>query len=514
MGALFVAGLSHHTAPVEVRERLALEGDKVREILVDLAGAGVLEEAMILATCNRVEVCGVAEVPGEAGSAVFARLGGQHGFGLETIEPLLYTKTEDEAVLHVFRVAASLDSMILGEPQILGQVKDAFALAQSAGTVGPVLHALHEPGLRRRQAGAHRDRGGPRSPSPSPTPRSSSRGRSSGASRARRCCSSGAGEMSELAARHLIDQGAHPVYVANRTWSRAQDLARAFAGTAVRFEDFAATMGLVDIVITSTAAPEPLVRAGARPAGAPRPPGAAALLHRHRRAEERRGRRERPRQRVLLRHRRPALRRRGKPASERQREAHRALAIVEREVERFGARLAELEVVPTIVSLRDKLEAIRRGELDARARPAARGRRGDAAGDGSAVAGDRQQGPAHAHRRSCGTRRARGTARASSSWSRRSSGSRGPGRRPDRGEPGSVRLRIGTRGSRLALVQTSLIAGAAPAPSASRSSSCRIRTSGDRLAQVALADFGGKALFVKEIEEALLEGASTSPCTA
>ena len=134
MGALFVAGLSHHTAPVEVREQLALEGDKVREILLDLAGAGVLEEAMILATCNRVEVCGVAEVPGEARRAVFARLGGQRGFGLEAIEPLLYTKTEDEAVLHVFRVAASLDSMILGEPQILGQVKDAFALAQSAGT--------------------------------------------------------------------------------------------------------------------------------------------------------------------------------------------------------------------------------------------------------------------------------------------------------------------------------------------------------------------------------------------
>ena len=107
MGALFVAGLSHHTAPVEVREQLALEGDKVREILLDLAGAGVLEEAMILATCNRVEVCGVAEVPGEARRAVFARLGGQRGLGLEAIEPLLYTKTEDEAVRHVFRVAAS-----------------------------------------------------------------------------------------------------------------------------------------------------------------------------------------------------------------------------------------------------------------------------------------------------------------------------------------------------------------------------------------------------------------------
>ena len=145
---------------------------------------------MILATCNRVEVCGVAEVPGEATRAVFARLGGQRGFELEAIEPLLYTKTEDEAVLHVFRVAASLDSMILGEPQILGQVKDAFALAQSAGTVGPVLHAL----MSQAFGVAKKVRTRPRwaaSPSPSPLPRWSSRGRSSGASRARRCCSWG-----------------------------------------------------------------------------------------------------------------------------------------------------------------------------------------------------------------------------------------------------------------------------------------------------------------------------------
>ena len=128
MGALFVCGLSHHTAPIEVREQLALESDKVREILADLAGTGVLAEAMILATCNRVEVYGLAEVPGDARRAVFNRLGGHRGFGPEAIEPMLYTKTEDEAVLHVFRVAASLDSMILGEPQILGQVKDAFAV--------------------------------------------------------------------------------------------------------------------------------------------------------------------------------------------------------------------------------------------------------------------------------------------------------------------------------------------------------------------------------------------------
>lgn len=362
MAALFVAGLSHHTAPVEVREQLALEGDKVREILVDLTGTGLLAEAMILATCNRVEVYGVAELPGEARRAVFERLGSQRGFAFDAIEPILYTKAEDEAVAHVFRVASSLDSMIVGEPQILGQVKDAFALAQTAGTVGPVLHALMSQAFGVAKKVRSETEIGRLAVSVSFAAVELARkifGRLEG----KAVLLIGAGEMGELAARHLIDQGAQPVYVANRTWSRAQALARDFAGIAVRFEDLDATMALVDIVITSTAAPEPLVRAAAvRP-----------LLQ---------ARRERPLFFVDI----------GVPRNveaavndldnafcydvddlrsvveanlrERQKEAARALAIVERDVERFVARLAELEVVPTIVSLREKLEAIRRAELE------------------------------------------------------------------------------------------------------------------------------------------------------
>jgi len=127
---------------VAVREQLALEEEKIREILADLTGRGLLDEVMIISTCNRVEVYGVAAVPGEARTAAFGRLGSHRGLHWRDLEPLVYTVTGDEAALHAFRVAASLDSMILGEPQILGQVKDAFALAQSAGTAGPVLHAL------------------------------------------------------------------------------------------------------------------------------------------------------------------------------------------------------------------------------------------------------------------------------------------------------------------------------------------------------------------------------------
>src|SRR6058998_628217 len=233
--SFFVAGMNHLTAPVDVREQLALEEEKVREILTDLWGRGLFSEVMILSTCNRVEVYGVAEAPGEARQTAFSRLGAQRGLALRDLEPLLYTKTEDEAVHHVFRVAASLDSMLLGEPQILGQVKEAFALAQSSSTIGPLLHALMSRalGVAKRvrtetEVGRH---------AVSISFAAVELGRKIWGGRG---CKAvlliGAGEMAELAARHLVDQGALPVYVANRTLSRAQELARLLSGTAVPFD--------------------------------------------------------------------------------------------------------------------------------------------------------------------------------------------------------------------------------------------------------------------------------------
>jgi glutamyl-tRNA reductase len=361
MGALFVAGVSHHVAPVEVREALALDGDKLREILTDLAGAGHLAEGMILATCNRVEIYGVADVPGEARAAAFARLRAHRGVAAQVVEPLLYTWTHDEAVLHAFRVSASLDSMVLGEPQILGQVKDAFALAQSAGTVGPMLHALMSQAFAVAKKVRTETEVGRLAVSVSFAAVELAR-KIFGSLEGKSVALVGAGEMSELAARHLIDQGVRPIYVLNRTWGRAQELARGLAGIPVPFDALGDTMGRVDIVITSTAAPEPIVRA----------PDVRAALH---------ARRERPLFFIDI----------GVPRNveagvndlanafcydiddlrsvvdanlrERQREAQRALGLVEREVERFVARLRDLEVVPTIVSLRDKLEGIRRAEL-------------------------------------------------------------------------------------------------------------------------------------------------------
>jgi glutamyl-tRNA reductase len=362
LGMLFVAGMNHRTAPVAVREQLALEEEKVREILADLAGRGLLEEIMILSTCNRVEVYGVAAVPGEARSLAFGRLGSQRGLSWRDLEPLLYTVTGEEAALHAFRVAASLDSMVLGEPQILGQVKDAFALAQSAGTAGPVLHALMSQAFSAAKRVRSKTEVGRLAVSIAYAAVELARKIFEGLE-GKSVLLVGAGEMSELAARHLIDDGALPVYVANRTWSRAQDLARGLGGVPVPYDQIEATLALVDIVITSTAAPEPIVTAAQ----------VRAALQ---------ARRGRPLFFIDI-----SVPRNVEPAvndlenafcydiddlrsvvesnlKERQREALRAHALLEREVVKFAARLQQLEVVPTIVSLREKLETMRRAELD------------------------------------------------------------------------------------------------------------------------------------------------------
>ena len=362
MSPLFVCGMNHVTAPIEVREQLALEADKVREILTDLLGGALLGEVMILSTCNRVEVYGVASEPGEACQAAWTQLGAQRGLVLRDIEPMLYTKTEDEAVRHAFRVAASLDSMLLGEPQILGQVKDAFALAQSASAAGPLLHALMAQAFSVAKRVRTETEVGRHAVSVSFAAVELGR-KIFGGLEGKSVLLVGAGEMAELAARHLVEEGALPIYVANRTHGRAQELARLLGGTAVAFDELGAVMAAVDIVIASTAAPEPIIRAA----------DVRLALH---------ARRTRPLFLIDI----------GVPRNVeaavndlddafcydiddlrsvvesnlrvRRREAQRAEALVAREVDRFTTRLREAEVVPTIVSLRDKIEAIRRAEVD------------------------------------------------------------------------------------------------------------------------------------------------------
>jgi len=358
---LFAAGISHKNAPLALREQLAADEGKVREILRDLVGGGVLREAVILSTCNRVEVYGVADVPGEARAVAFRHLCRQRGVEVTAVEEVLYTHAEDDAIRHAFRVASSLDSMMIGEPQILGQVKDAFALAQGCEAVGPALHTLFTQAF----AVAKRVR----------TETEIARHAVSVSFAAvelakkifarlagRAVLLVGAGKMSELAAKHLVEQGAFPIYVVNRTWARAQEMARALSGTAVPFEEMETALAAVDIVITSTGAPTAVVTRdvvarvvrgrGTRPLffidiAVPRDvePGVDAL---------------------------PAVYRYDiddlksvvdANIRERLREAQRAEALVEREVAKLRARLGDVEIIPTIVSLRERLEEIRAGEV-------------------------------------------------------------------------------------------------------------------------------------------------------
>ncbi|MBI3028963.1 MAG: glutamyl-tRNA reductase [Candidatus Rokubacteria bacterium] len=362
MPELFVSGLSHKTAPIALREQLAVEEDKLREILVDVHGAGVLSEVVILSTCNRVEVYGVADVPGEARALAFRRLGQHRGLDLSQVEPLLYTKSGAEAIHHCFRVAASLDSMLLGEPQILGQVKDAFALAQHCQAVGPLLHHLWTQAFAVAKKVRTETELARHAVSVSYAAVELAR-KIFGTLEGKAVLLIGAGKMGELAAKQLVDQGAFPVYVTNRTWARAQEMARALSGTAVPFDAWAETLATMDIVITSTGATEPIVR----------------------RADVERclqGRRSRPLFFIDI-----GVPRDVEPGvneleavfcydiddlrqvvesnlRERLREAQKAEALVEREVVKFTARAQDLEVVPTIVSLRERLEAIRRGEVE------------------------------------------------------------------------------------------------------------------------------------------------------
>jgi glutamyl-tRNA reductase len=358
---LFVAGLSHRNAPVELRERLAIEEDKLREVLSDLQATSVVPEVVVLSTCNRVEVYGVAEAPGEARALVFRHLCRQRGIDLGLVEEALYTHLDGDAVRHAFRVAASLDSMMIGEPQILGQVKDAFALAQACETVGPQLHTLFSQAFSVAKRVRTETEIARHAVSVSFAAVELAKKIFAGLS-GRAVLLVGAGKMSELAAKHLVEQGAFPIYVANRTWARAQDLARSLSGTPVQWEELQTALGSVDIVVTSTGATQPVISQSM----------VARIMH---------GRRGRPLFFIDI-----AVPRDVEPGvdrlddvyrydiddlkqvvdanlRERAREAQRAEALVEREVGKFLVRQGDVEVIPTIVSLRARLEEIRLVEV-------------------------------------------------------------------------------------------------------------------------------------------------------
>ena len=352
-------GVNHRTAPVEVRERLAIPERRVPEALREVLRLPGVGEAMVLSTCNRVEV--LAQTAN--GSADLRQFFRQHfSLNATSYEPHLYEYHQSEAVRHIFRVASSLDSMIVGEPQILGQLKEAYATARAAGAVQSYLDLL----LTRAFAVAKRVRTETEVGSSSVSVASAAvelAAKIFGSLERKQVCLVGAGKMSELAARHLIDRGAGPIFVANRTYDRACELASRFEGQAIKFDDLHAHCEQADIVITSTGSPVAIFR---------REHGERFLAKR----------KNRPMFFIDI-----AVPRDVDPAmnkldgifvydiddlqdvvathvSSRKQEAQAAEKIIEVEVERFQARLQSLHVVPTIVSLQDHFETIRQAEMD------------------------------------------------------------------------------------------------------------------------------------------------------
>jgi glutamyl-tRNA reductase len=353
-------GVNHKTAPVEVRERLAIPESRLPEACKKLAEHPGIDEAMILSTCNRVEI--LANTKNGVGADLRGFI--QNYFQLDGAElnKHLYEYNEREAVRHLFRVAASLDSMVVGEPQILGQVKEAYATARAVGAVRAQLDQL----VTRAFAVAKRVRTETAVGSSSVSIASVAvelAKKIFGNLHGKHVYLVGAGKMSELAARHLMAHGCASIFVANRTYDRAVSLAYKFQGQALHFEDLHNTCDRADIVITSTGAPHAIFR---------REHGELFLSRR----------KNRPMFFIDI-----AVPRDVDPAmnkldgifvydiddlqqavashvADRRKEAERAEAIVASEVERFHARIQTLDVVPTIVSLQDHLETIRQAEID------------------------------------------------------------------------------------------------------------------------------------------------------
>ena len=250
---LLLAGINHRTAPVDVREKLALRTEEIPAALEELQQKGI-KEALILSTCNRVEVFASLDDALPLTSVVETLVGTRHGLTPEALGPHLYIYEESEAIRHLFRVAASLDSMIVGEPQILGQLKQAYAQARDLGTIGTVLDAV----LTRAFNVAKRIRTeteiGQNAVSVSYAAVELAR-EIFGSLRKKRVLIVGAGKMSEAAVRDLLRAGAAEVLITNRTPGRAEALARLFMGEVVPYEAFPHRLSEMDIVITSSGAP-------------------------------------------------------------------------------------------------------------------------------------------------------------------------------------------------------------------------------------------------------------------
>jgi glutamyl-tRNA reductase len=254
--SLYALGLNHQTAPLAVRERVVFHVERLRGALTEVT-KGLAREAAILSTCNRTELYFSGEQP----QAAAEWLAQYHRLPATELAPYLYTLPKDHAVRHAFRVASGLDSMVLGEPQILGQMKDAARAAESAGTLGTVLHKL----FQRTFAVAKEVRSTTRVGASSVSMAAAAvklAARIFPSLREQKVLFIGAGDMIELCATHFAAQAPAQVTVANRTVERAEQLARRFNGRAVELKSLGEHLHEHDIVVSCTASSLPILGKG------------------------------------------------------------------------------------------------------------------------------------------------------------------------------------------------------------------------------------------------------------
>lgn len=255
--AIFTLGINHHSAPLAIRERVAFHAETLQQALMHLVEGRPVKEAAILSTCNRTELYCAAESPDVA----INWLAEYHRIGAEEIRPYLYTYPQREAVRHAFRVASGLDSMVIGEPQILGQMKDAVRVAEEAGTLGTHLHKLFQRSFSVAKEVRTTTAIGANIVSMA----------AAGVHLAQRIFESisdqrilfiGAGEMIELCVTHFAAQKPKQLTIANRTVERAQELASRFSGNAVGLGEVGNLLPQYDIVVSCTGSPVPIIGLG------------------------------------------------------------------------------------------------------------------------------------------------------------------------------------------------------------------------------------------------------------
>ncbi len=257
---ILLVGLSHRTAPIEVRDRVSFPGERLGEALSELQSR--LGEAAILSTCNRTEVYAVTEDPGEAAMEAGGFLGRHGGSTAAEVRPYLYERVDAEAARHLFRVACGLDSMIVGESQILGQVRDSLGAASSSQTVQAPLVGLFHAAIRAGRRAREETEVGRNTLSVSYAGVRLAE-RALGTLRGLRALLIGAGEAGQLVARALRTAGIADLTLANRTLERGEDLAQSLGGRAVPFSDIGSALSETDIVISATDAPDFVMDRGA-----------------------------------------------------------------------------------------------------------------------------------------------------------------------------------------------------------------------------------------------------------